>query len=667
VEKKKFYITTAIAYLNGKPHMGHALEIIQADCVARFHRLLGKEVVFQTGSDEHGAKNFKTAAEKNVEIMPFIDKNYESFINLYKSLNISFDRYCRTTNPVHKKGAQKLWIEMFKQNDIYKSNYNGLYCVGCEVYKTTTELENGVCPNHPNREIMELKEENYFFKLTNYKEKLLELYNSDTIQIIPKKWKAEILGFINSGLMDVSFSRQKEKMSWGIQVPNDDGHVMYVWCDALSNYITNVGYEYDQSEFNSIWPADIHLIGKDITRFHAVYWPAMLLSAKLPLPKKLFVHGFLTIEGSKIGKSLGNAIDPVNVIKEYGCDPFRFYLLKNVPSSDDGSFKEDDLITVYNNSLANDLGNLVLRVITFVEKDFQNQIPKLYDISKEDQEMIDKFDFVKDIEQLFANFQLNLASERIWEFIKDVNKFVNDTAPWVLRKSDNKERYSTVIYILIEALRVISIYIQPFIPSISEKVAKIIGITANQNFSDVKFKTDTTGTIGKRQVLFPKKEAIKKQDPNAIFNFKVGKVLEINEHPTLDEIYVLKIDLKETIITVCAKIAKYYSMDEVKTLSLVVLTNLKHREIGGIMSKGMLLGGMDPQNQKLQLATAEGNAGEQIYIGDLEPEKEAMVSGKKLSKTKIKVKDNKVKIANIFLKTKEKFVQVNLKDGIRLR
>ncbi|MHA1312707.1 MAG: methionine--tRNA ligase [Candidatus Helarchaeota archaeon] len=664
MSKKYFYITTAIAYLNGSPHLGHALEIIQADCIARFYRQLVKDVVFQTGSDEHGIKIFNAAKESRMNVEDFINQYHEQFIRLYKILNVSHDYYVRTTSSVHKRGASKLWLKMVENGDLYKSTYKGFYCIGCESFKTSKELVDGICPYHPNRPLIEIEEENYFFNLSKYVNRLIEIYEKDEIRIVPKKRKAEILAILKSELTDVSFSRQKNKMPWGIPVPNDPSHVMYVWADALSNYITNIGYEYDEDKFNSIWPADVHLIGKDIIKFHAIYWPAMLISAGIKVPKNLFVHGFVTLEGLKIGKSLGNVIDPFFLIEKYGSAPFRFYLLKNIPSNDDGSFNVDNLIETYNSALADQLGNLILRVLSFIERDFNGEIPALHDLDKIDEEFIRKFNFMEQLRNFMENFQLNKALDRVWEFIRDTNKYINDTEPWEIRKRGNIKRLSTVLYVLVEALRVISIYIHPFIPSISDKMFTFIGLEPLMDFSNVDFKTDTKGRIGKKEILFPKMQLEKKKNPLQMYDFRVGKVLEAEIHPEIKDFYILKIDIKEKIITVCAKLVPDYKKEELIQEPLVVLTNIKPRKIGGILSEGMLLGGKG-SNEKMEIARIKGEPGEQIYIGDLEPMPET-ITMKRFRKAKIYSSSQKIKIEDKFLKTKGEFARINLKDNVKL-
>ena len=591
--------------MNGKPHMGHALEIIQADCIARFYRLFNNNLVFQTGADEHGLKILNTAQEKGIDVKDLLEENYQAFIDFYELLNISYDRYVRTTSTIHKKGASKLWKTLVKNEDIYRGTYNGLYCIGCEAYKTHNELVENKCPNHPNREIITLKEENYFFKLSKYINKLIEIYEKDEIQIIPKRRKAEIVNILKEGLEDISFSRQKEKMPWGIPVPEDPDHIMYVWADALSNYITNVGYEYSSKEFNSIWPADIHLIGKDIVKFHAIYWPAILLSAEIQLPKKLFVHGFLTVEGQKIGKSIGNVSDPLLLIEKYGTPTFRFYLLKNISTYDDGSFSENDLIQIYNNVLGNDLGNLVLRVLTFIEKDFKSQYPSVYKLSEENKSYIEQFYFVDEIKEYFDKFKINKALDRVWEFVKLTNKFINDRKPWELNKNKKIEEYSTTLYVLLEGLRIIAVYLKPFIPSISKKILELIGADEEYNFDDLDFKPNIERKINKIEVLFPKLdinlELKEDKEENMVITYedfqkldiRIALVENIKRIPKADKLYELTVDLGTEKRTIVAGLAEHYNMEDLKGKSITILTNLKPRKIRGVLSQGMLLAADD--------------------------------------------------------------------------
>ncbi len=392
---KNFYITTSIAYANAAPHIGYAMEICQADVLARYHRMKSDDVFFLSGTDENGSKIKKTALEKKVDPQKFVDENSAKFQLLLDTLNISNNDFIRTTDKKrHWPAAQKIWNELVKKGDIYKSSYEGYYCVGCEAYLTEKDLIDGKCSNH-QKVPEKIKEENYFFKLSKYSKMIQEKIESGELEILPESRKNEILNVIKDGLKDISFSRPKKTLDWGVPVPNDETQTMYVWCDALTNYISALGYGNDYichsreggnpllpqsanlaNNFQKYWPADIHLIGKDILRFHAAIWPAMLISADLPLPKKIFVHGFITSNGQKISKSLGNIIDPFEVIDKYGVDALRYYLLKEIPSGGDGDFSFERFEEVYQADLANGIGNLVYRVLTMIERNFDNKIPE---------------------------------------------------------------------------------------------------------------------------------------------------------------------------------------------------------------------------------------------------------------------------------------------------
>lgn len=365
--KKTFYITTTIPYANAPPHVGFALEIIQADVLARWNKLKGKDVFFLTGTDEHGVKNYQTARKEGLSTQEFVDKNSEEFRKLKKILNISNDYFIRTTDKkVHWPGVIKLWNILYEKGDIYKKKYTGHYCSGCERFITEKELINGKCSNHPNLKIEKIAEENYFFKLSKYSNEIKKLIKEDKLKITPKIWKNDFLSLVKDGLTDVSFSRDKNRLPWGIPVPGDKNQIMYVWPDALSNYITGIGFP--DKKYKKYWPADIHVVGKDMLRFHAGIWPGMLLSAGLPLPKEIIVHGFLTFNNQKISKSLGNVISPEYIVNKYGADSIRYYLIRNIPFGEDGDFSEKVLVERHNNELANKLGNLVSRVTGLIEK-----------------------------------------------------------------------------------------------------------------------------------------------------------------------------------------------------------------------------------------------------------------------------------------------------------
>ncbi len=452
--KNKFYITTTIPYANAPPHIGFALEIVQADVLARWNRLLGKDVFFLTGTDEHGSKNYKLAKERGLTPQQFVDENSAFFRELIKAFNISNNYFIRTTDKkVHWPGVFKIWRLLEKKGDIYKRKYEGLYCSGCERFVTERDLIDEKCPDHPNLKIEKINEENYFFKLSKYSDKIKELVENDKFKIFPEKWKNNFLGLIKEGLTDVSFSRDKKHLPWGIPVPGDEGQVMYVWPDALTNYLTGIGYP--DKKYKKYWPADIHLVGKDMLRFHAGIWLGMLLSAGIELPKKLIVHGFLVVEGQKMSKSLGNVVAPLELLEKYSADSLRYFLARSIPFGEDGDFSEQALIDRHNNELANKLGNLVSRVSTLIEKN---------GIEKCENKLVRKLN-VKKIEKLFDNFELDKILNEIFAFIDLCNEYTQNKKPW---ESGDKK----ILYELKESILKIADLLWPFIPESAEKIKK---------------------------------------------------------------------------------------------------------------------------------------------------------------------------------------------------
>lgn len=471
--KKKFYITTAIPYVNAAPHLGHALEFIQADVIARYHRLLGFDTFFLTGTDENAQKNVLSAEEKNIPVEKFVTQNYKLFLELTKKLNISNDDFIRTTDKKrHWRGATKLWKKCLKSGDIYKKTYTGLYCVGCEAFLTEKDLVDGKCPEHlkPPEKI---SEENYFFKLSKYQKKLEELINSDELKIIPETRKNEVLSFIREGLEDFSISRPMSRMkNWGIPVFNDITQCQYVWFDALSNYITALGYAENSSKFKKYWPADVHVIGKGITRFHAIYWPAMLLSAGIALPKAIFVHGYVTINGQKISKSLGNVIDPIEMAKKYGVDQLRYFILREIPVFDDGDFSEKTLIERVNNELVAKYSNLFYRITSFIQNNFDGKIPK----GNGDKKLKKEFeDAVARYLSLMEQFKLNEALMVVLDLTDVLNKYFQEKKPWETVKTNRKD-CENVLYTSVNLLKIISTLLYPFIPGSSEMALKSLGL-----------------------------------------------------------------------------------------------------------------------------------------------------------------------------------------------
>lgn len=501
----KFYITTAIPYVNAKPHIGFALEIIQTDCLARYHRLCGHDTFFLTGTDEHGTKLYKLAKEEGIDVQKFADENAEKFRGLKDILNLSNDGFIRTTDDRHKKGAQKLWSKMVESGDMYKGAYKGNYCVGCEAYIIDSDLVDGKCPNH-NKEPEQLEEKNYFFKLSKYSGRIRELIEKDELLILPKSRKHEMLNIIGEGLPDVSFSRPKTVLPWGITVPDDKDQVMYVWCDALSNYITAIGYADDAEKFGRYWPCDVHVIGKDILRFHAGYWIGMLLSAGVPVPKAIYVHGFVTSEGQKMSKSLGNVVDPLEYVEKYGVDPLRYYLLREIPTCDDGDFSKDRFEGLYSGELANNFGNLISRVCAMTVKYFDGKVPG----ETSGGGVLEKVESAwRDYHENIGKFDLKAAIECVLKLSDFANTYVEEKKPWVLAK-ENTNELSDVMYNLLEMIRHIALMLSPVIPGTSEKILSRLGFDASgASFAGLEKWGALKGgsPVSKEDVLFPRLES----------------------------------------------------------------------------------------------------------------------------------------------------------------
>lgn len=451
--KKKFYITTAIYYVNADPHLGHALEKVQTDVIARYHRFLGEDVFFLTGTDENSLKNVQAAKKEGIPIIKFVDRNAKRFKDLKKALNLSFDDFIKTTEQRHVKGVQKLWLAC--QKDIFKKKYNGLYCVGCEQFYKEDELVDGFCPEHKTKPGL-VEEENYFFRLSKYQAQLKTLIEEDKLEIIPQTRKNEVLSFINFGLEDICISRSAERAGgWGIDVPGNPSQKAWVWFDALSSYINALDYAKNGQKFKKYWPADIHVVGKGILRFHAIYWPAILLSAKLSLPMKIFVHGYITSNGQKMSKTIGNVVDPFELVDKYGVDPVRYFLLREIPSTEDGDFTYKKFEGRYNADLASGLGNLVSRAITLAQK----AKPQLSDqnIKQEINRCQDKYN------KTLAELKFNEALTAIWELISFCDRYIEKEKPWETK--DQK-----IISNLLFTIKEIATLLQPFLPETSEKI-----------------------------------------------------------------------------------------------------------------------------------------------------------------------------------------------------
>jgi methionyl-tRNA synthetase len=465
---KKFYITTAIDYVNAKVHLGHSLEKVQADVLARYHRKLGEDVFFLTGTDENAQKNVLAAEKEGISPKKFVDQNANFAKNLWKKFNISFDYFIRTTNKkIHWPGVKKLWIKCKETGDIYKKSYTGLYCTGCEAFLREKDLKDGLCPYHLKKPEV-VSEENYFFRLSKYQKELEKIIERDEIEIFPRERKNEVLSFIKSGLEDFSISRPRERMKgWGIPVPGDGSQIIYVWFDALTNYISGIGYGRDEKFFKKYWPADLHIIGKDILKFHAIYWPAMLLSAKIEPPRRILVHGFITVAGQKMSKSLGNIVNPLEIIEKYGADPLRYFLLRESSPFEDLDFTFEKFKQRYNSDLVAGLGNLTARIISLAQK---FKVLPFSKIRKKNPEIKEKILSVsKRYKEAMKEFRFNDALVSIWDLIGFCDKFIEKEKPWEERKGQRE-----IIENLLFSLSQIAEFLEPFLPQTSEKIKKQI-------------------------------------------------------------------------------------------------------------------------------------------------------------------------------------------------
>ncbi len=510
---KNFYITTAISYVNGSPHLGHAYEAILTDVMARFKRLDGFNVKFLTGTDEHGQKVAKTAETNGMEPKAFCDKTAAEFEAMTETLNISNDDFIRTTQDRHYTASKAIWSAIKDNNpdDIYLSKYDGWYSVRDEAYFTESELEKGEDGNFytPGGAPVEWVEEPcYFFRLSAYTDKLLKFYEDNPGFIVPQSRKNEIVSFVKDGLQDISISRTNFK--WGVPVPDDPDHVMYVWLDALTNYITGVGYpNTDCDEYKTFWPADIHVIGKDIIRFHCVYWPAFLMSANLELPKQVFAHGFINVEGQKMSKSVGNVIAPQNLIDMFGLDQTRYLLMREVPHGQDGNFSEDHAFQRINSDLANSLGNLVQRTLSMIYKNCDAAIPNPNDFTGDDKKLLNEiYDCFPTLRKHADKMEFHRVLEGIWKIIAHANAYVDEQAPWALRKND-PERMKTVLYVLAEAIRGFAILVLPYTPEAGHKILDRLSVPEDERlFEYVSADHALSGgiIIEKPEGVFPRLE-----------------------------------------------------------------------------------------------------------------------------------------------------------------
>lgn len=633
MEKKNFYLTTPIYYPNSNLHLGHTYTTIVADVLKKYKQAQGYDVFFTTGTDEHGQKLQESAIKAGKEPLEYIDPIVDSAKELWKTLDIDFDAFVRSTDKIHEKNVSDIFTKLYEKGEIYKGSYKGMYCVPCEAFWTESQLvEGNKCPDC-GREVSQSEEETYFFRLSKYQDKLLKLYEENPDFIQPESRKNEMISFINEGLTDLSVTRSS--FDWGVRVPFDEKHIVYVWIDALSCYLTGVGYGTDEEKFNKYWPCDVHLIGKEIMRFHAIIWPSILMALDLPLPKKIFGHGWILFDDDKMSKSKGNIVYAEPIIERYGMDALRYFMLREFTFGQDGNFTYTKMLNRINSDLVNDLGNLVSRTVAMCEKYFGGIVPAQTELTDIDNDLIETAVTTRDrVAELMDKLNFSMALEEIWKLVRRTNKYIDETTPWTLIKEGQEDRLKTVIYNLLESIRIISGLIKPFMKETSSKINEQIGYS-DYSYEDLtKFGLLKVGTkVCKGKNLFDRldvdkeleiiveknselielrkkknsgsneeKEVVDEErelitiDDFAKVELKVGKIIDCQPHPKADRLLVSKIDIGDEVRTIVSGIRKFYNEKDLIGKKVIVVTNLKPVNLRGVESNGMILAASDEEN-----------------------------------------------------------------------
>lgn len=640
-DKGTYYITTPIYYPSSNLHVGHTYCTVMADAMARFKRLCGYDVRFLTGTDEHGQKIETLANAKGVTPQAYVDEVVDGIKKLWKTMEISYDDFIRTTEPRHVERVQKIFMKMYESGDIYKGEYEGLYCTPCESFWTESQLVNGCCPDC-GRPVQAAKEEAYFFKLSKYADKLLELFEKEPQFLQPESRRNEMTSFIKQGLDDLCISRST--FDWGIPVPLDEKHVIYVWLDALTNYITALGYPDEPELYEKYWPANVHLVGKEIVRFHSIIWPAMLMSAGLPLPKQVLGHGWLLLGGEKVSKSKAakakDVVDPVILIERYGIDALKYFLLREYTFGQDGVFTNEVMLKRMNYDLANDLGNLVSRTVSMIEKYCGGFVPQATTCDDTDEDLKSiAVGAASKVEEQMDKFAFNMALEEIWILVRRANKYIDEKMPWALAKEpERKAELDTVMHNLAESIRIISVLIEPFMHTTSKEIRKQMGLWYSDPAWEDAFVFDTMNgeQVKKGNAIFPRLDIEKElaelaelspdngeekniplelkpeitYDDFDKIDFRVGTIVKAEKHPKADKLLVFQIKMGTETRQVISGVAEDFTPEEMEGQKVIVVANLKPRQLRGMESKGMLL--FAENGKRCEIVTTKAPDGEVV-------------------------------------------------------